>query len=137
MVQLACSVLIGPRVQPLYRRSSAKAAGESRASENIFNLRRALRHVRGVLQQPHVAGHERGRGEANHLPEGVVPGHHGRNRPQRRGASAQSPPVVEFFQPEFLIPCWGTASTFSTRLRQVGRWSATAAATSVAEKLFW
>jgi hypothetical protein len=89
-------------VQPLYRRSSAKAAGESRASENIFNLRRALRHVRGVLQQPHVAGHERGRGEANHLPEGVVPGHHGRNRPQRRGASAQSPPEVEFFQPEFL-----------------------------------
>ncbi len=44
---------------------------------------RALRHVRGVLEQPDVAGHQRRRGEPEHLPEREVPGHDGQHRPER------------------------------------------------------
>ena len=43
----------------------------------------ALRHVGGVLEQTHVAGHQGRGGEAHYLPEGEVPGHHGQHHAQR------------------------------------------------------
>ena len=56
------------------------ACGESGFEKNLFNRQRTLRNVRCVLQQSDVAGHERRSGEAEDLPEGKVPGHHGENR---------------------------------------------------------
>ncbi len=41
------------------------------------------RHVRGVLEQARVAGHQRRGGEAEHLPEGEVPGHHRQHETER------------------------------------------------------
>ena len=55
------------------------ACGESGFEENLFNCEGALRHVGGVLEQSDVAGHQRGSGEAKHLPEGEVPRHDGEN----------------------------------------------------------
>ena len=59
------------------------ALGESGAAEDLLDRERALGHVRRVLEQPHVAGHERRRGEAEDLPEGEVPGHDREHRPDR------------------------------------------------------
>ena len=36
-----------------------------------------------MLEQHHVAGHQRGRSGADRLPEGKVPGHHGEHGPER------------------------------------------------------
>ncbi len=56
---------------------------EAGAEQNVFNRQGALRHVRSVLQQPDVAGHQARRDEAKHLPEGKIPGHHRQHGPQR------------------------------------------------------
>ncbi len=57
--------------------------GKAGAADDLFDGERALRHVGGVLEQAHVAGHERRRGEAEHLPEGKIPGHHGEHGADR------------------------------------------------------
>ena len=41
------------------------ALGEAGAAEQVLEVERGLRHVRGVLEQPDVARHQRGRGEAD------------------------------------------------------------------------
>ena len=51
--------------------------GEAGAAHDVLDGERALRHVGGVLEQAHVARHERGREEAEDLPEGKIPRHHG------------------------------------------------------------
>src|SRR5207249_5863286 len=43
---------------------------------------RTARHVGGVLEDASIPGHQGGRGEAEHLPEGEVPGHHGEHGPE-------------------------------------------------------
>ncbi len=43
--------------------------------EQLLDVKGAAADVGGVLQQADVAGRERGRREADHLPEGEVPGH--------------------------------------------------------------
>ena len=50
-------------------------AGPARAKQ-LLDRERAARHVRRVLQQPAVAGHQRRRREAEDLPEREVPRHH-------------------------------------------------------------
>ena len=57
--------------------------GEAGIAEDFLDRQRALRHVRGVLEHRHVAGHQRRRGEAEDLPEGEVPRHHRQDRPHR------------------------------------------------------
>ena len=53
------------------------AAGEAGAADEGFDGESALRDVGGVLEQADVAGHERGREEAEDLPERKVPRHDG------------------------------------------------------------
>ena len=60
-----------------------RALRKARAPEHVLDHQRALRDVRRVLEQHDVAGHQRRRGEAEHLPEGKVPRHHGEDRPER------------------------------------------------------
>jgi hypothetical protein len=57
---------------------------EAGAGEDLLDGQRALRHVGGVLEQPHVPRHEPRRGEAEYLPEGEVPRHHGQHRALRK-----------------------------------------------------
>src|SRR5262249_48226048 len=64
-------------------RGREEPSRESRLAEHFLDLKRAPRHVGGVLEDAGVAGHERRRGEAEHLPEGEVPGHHREDHPQR------------------------------------------------------
>ena len=52
-----------------------EALREARVAEDRLDRQRAPRHVRGVLEDAGVAGHQRRRGEAEHLPEGEVPRH--------------------------------------------------------------
>ena len=59
------------------------AFGETRFAKNTFQCQRAAAHVGGVFQQPHVARHQCGCGEAHYLPEREIPGHHGQHRPER------------------------------------------------------
>ena len=59
------------------------AAGEAGAADQGFDGERALGHVGGVLEQADVAGHQRGREEAEDLPEGEVPGHDGEHDAER------------------------------------------------------
>ena len=59
------------------------ARGESGAAEDVFDGESALRHVRGVLQQHDIPGHERPGGGTEHLPEGEVPRHDGQHGAQR------------------------------------------------------
>ena len=70
--------LVGPDQQRL-----EAALGEAGAAEEVLDGQRALRHVRGVLEQPDVAGHQRRRGEAEHLPEREVPRHDREHRAER------------------------------------------------------
>ena len=44
--------------------------------QHLLDRQRAARHVAGVLQEHAVAGHQRGRGGAEHLPEREIPRHH-------------------------------------------------------------
>ncbi len=60
-----------------------RALGEARLAEDLLDRQGAVGDVRSVLQEPDVAGHQRRRGEAEDLPEGEVPGHHGEDRPER------------------------------------------------------
>ena len=59
------------------------AAGKAGAADEGFDGERALGDVGGVLEQADVAGHERGREEAEDLPEGEVPGHDGEDDAER------------------------------------------------------
>ena len=59
------------------------ALGKAGAPEDVLDGERALRHVGGVLEQADVAGHQRRRGEAEHLPEREVPRHHRQHRADR------------------------------------------------------
>ncbi|CAO0831782.1 hypothetical protein SMICM17S_09809 [Streptomyces microflavus] len=56
---------------------------ESGAVEQILQVERGLRHVRRVLEEAYVARHQRGGGEAHHLPEREVPRHHGEDDTER------------------------------------------------------
>ena len=60
-----------------------RALGEARPAQDVFDRQRALRHVRRVLEQPDVARHQRGRGEAEHLPVREVPRHDRQHRAER------------------------------------------------------
>ncbi len=51
--------------------------GKPARRTSAFDREGALRDVGGVLEQADVAGHQRGRGKAEDLPEGEVPGHDG------------------------------------------------------------
>ncbi len=53
------------------------------APDKILQRRGALRHVLGVLEQPDIARHERRSGEANDLPEWIIPRHDGEHRAER------------------------------------------------------
>ena len=56
---------------------------KARLAEHRFDRERAARHVRGVLEQSRIAGHEaRGR-KSEHLPEREIPRHHGENDADR------------------------------------------------------
>jgi hypothetical protein len=54
--------------------------GEAGAADDLLDLERALRHVGSMLQEAHVAGYQGRSSEAEDLPEGKVPGHHGEQR---------------------------------------------------------
>ena len=57
--------------------------GEARAPHDVFDRQRALRYVRSVLEQAHVARHQGRREETEDLPEGKIPRHHGEHRANR------------------------------------------------------
>ena len=57
--------------------------GEPGPGEQVLHEQRRLRHVRGVLEQAHVARHQRGGGEPHRLPEREVPRHDGQDRAER------------------------------------------------------
>ena len=56
---------------------------ESGAQEQIFDGQRALRHVRRMFEQSHIARHQGGSRKPHHLPARVVPRHDRQHRPQR------------------------------------------------------
>ncbi len=58
------------------------ARGKSRALEEVLEELRTGRDVGRVLEEHHVAGHDRRDAEAHDLPEGEVPGHDGQDRPE-------------------------------------------------------
>src|SRR5258708_1426576 len=47
--------------------------GKPRAEENIFDSERALRHVRRVLEERSISGHQPRSGEPEDLPERKIP----------------------------------------------------------------
>jgi hypothetical protein len=53
------------------------------ADEQLLHQDGGARNVGGVLEQCRVPRHQRGRGEADHLPEREVPRHHGQHRAER------------------------------------------------------
>ena len=57
--------------------------GEAGVAQHRLDGQRALRNVRGVLEQSDVSGHQRGGGETKHLPERKVPRHHRQNGAHR------------------------------------------------------
>ena len=59
------------------------ALGRAGAAKQILERQRALRDVRGVLEEAHVAGHQRRRGKPDHLPEGEIPGHDRQHHAER------------------------------------------------------
>ena len=67
--------------------SGTRPSGAPARAEQLLERERALRHVRRVLEQADVAGHQRRRGEADHLPEREVPRHHRQHR--RRAAGSE------------------------------------------------
>ena len=56
------------------------SGGKPARAHDVFDGQRALRHVGGVLEQAHVARHQRRRDETEDLPERKIPGHHGEHR---------------------------------------------------------
>ena len=62
------------------RQALKYAGGESGAADHVLDFQCALGYVGGMFQDPHVAGHQRRRGEAEDLPEGKIPRHHGQHR---------------------------------------------------------
>src|SRR5205085_9571084 len=54
------------------KQSLKNAFGKTGAEKNVFEGERALRDVRGVLEQGDVTGHQGRSGETNDLPEGKV-----------------------------------------------------------------
>ena len=56
---------------------------EAGLAEHILDGEGALRDVGSVFEKTHVAGHQRGGGEAEDLPEWEVPRHHGQHRADR------------------------------------------------------
>ena len=65
------------------QQSLKRAVGKARATEDVRDRQGALRHVRSVLEQTNVAGHQRRRGETKNLPEGKIPWHDRQHNPQR------------------------------------------------------
>ena len=59
------------------------ARGKAGLPEHRLDGQGALRDIGGVLEQTGVARDQRGRGEAEDLPEREVPRHHGQYGPQR------------------------------------------------------
>ena len=59
---------------------------ETGPPEQVFQKEGALRDAGRVLEQADVAGHQRGRGEPDHLPERKVPGHDSQHGAERQGA---------------------------------------------------
>jgi hypothetical protein len=57
--------------------------GKAAAGDHVGQIQRRLRHVGGVLEQADVAGHQRGRGEPDGLPQREVPRHHGQHHAER------------------------------------------------------
>ena len=57
------------------------ALRESSLAEHLFDGKRALRHVRGMLQQADITRHQGRSGKADHLPERKIPRHHCQYRP--------------------------------------------------------
>ena len=60
-----------------------RAIGKTRAVEDVCDRQGALRHVRGLLEQTNVAGHQRRRGETKDLPERKIPWHDRQHDTQR------------------------------------------------------
>src|SRR5947208_2055851 len=58
-------------------------SSSKRSAISSSTMKRLAAYVRRVRQQRHVAGHQGGRGEAEELPVGEVPGHDRQHRPQR------------------------------------------------------
>ena len=58
------------------KQSLKRSLRETGALKNFFNQKSALRDVGGMFEKSHIAGHQRRRGEAKHLPEREIPGHH-------------------------------------------------------------
>jgi hypothetical protein len=77
--------LLGPDQQRL-----EDVGREARPAEQLLEEQRRLRHVARVLEQPDVAGHQRGRGEAHRLPHREVP-RHDRQHHARSAATARTP----------------------------------------------
>lgn len=57
-----------------------RAIVEAGAKKDLFDGERALRDVRGVLEQTDIARHQCRCSEAENLPERKIPGHHGEHR---------------------------------------------------------
>ncbi len=70
------------------------AVGEACLVEQLLEEERGLRHVRGVLEQADVAGHQRRSGEPHGLPEREVPRHDRQHR--RRSAGTGRRPRLAF-----------------------------------------
>src|SRR5207247_9001965 len=56
---------------------------ESGAAKDLFNCKRALRHIRCVLKQADVAGNQSRCSKSKHLPERKIPWHHREHRSDR------------------------------------------------------
>src|SRR5690606_19127308 len=56
---------------------------ESGAPQDVLDRERTLRHVRRVLEQSGIAGHQAWRDESEYLPEREVPRHYGEHRTDR------------------------------------------------------
>src|SRR5581483_1996092 len=52
------------------------------AAEDVFNCERALRNVRGMLEQTDISRHQRRRGETEDLPEWKIPRHDREHGPE-------------------------------------------------------
>ncbi len=59
------------------------AVREAASGDDVGQVQRALRHVRRVLEQADVSGHQCRCGEPNRLPQGEVPWHHRQDHPER------------------------------------------------------
>jgi len=89
--------LVGDHARDAARADEQRLEGavvEAGAREQLLEGERAARDVGGVLEERDVAGDERGRGEAEHLPEGEVPRHDREHRAERQPAHEGGPRAV-------------------------------------------